>query len=72
METTIKLFDIVALTEALPEHNLVVGQVGTVVEILEPGAFEVEFSDNDGVAYALLTVRTKQLMILHYRPVKVA
>ena len=48
----IELFDIVALTYDLPEHNLWRGQVGTVVEILANGeAFEVEFSDRDGRTY---------------------
>ena len=48
----IKLFDVVALTHDLPEHNLWRGQVGTVVEILSNGdAYEVEFSDRDGRTY---------------------
>lgn len=42
----IRLFDVVALTEDLPEHGLVRGQVGTVVEELAPEAFEVDFSDD--------------------------
>ena len=45
-----KLLDIVALLENLPELNLYRGQVGTIVEEYEPGVFEVEFSDNTGKA----------------------
>ncbi len=37
-----KLLDIVALLENLPELNLYRGQVGTIVEEYEPGVFEVE------------------------------
>lgn len=64
----IQLLDVVALTEDLPERKLRRGQVGTVVEILDEGVFEVEFSDTDGRTYAMLAVRADQLMVLHYTP----
>ena len=65
----IKLFDVVALTHDLPEHNLWRGQVGTVVEILSNGnAYEVEFSDQDGRTYQSLGFRAPQLMVLHHEP----
>ena len=38
------LLDVVALLAEQPAHDLVRGQVGIVVEILD-GAYEVEFSD---------------------------
>jgi hypothetical protein len=41
--TPVKLLDVVALLGDKPEEGLVAGQVGTVVEILGPGVFEVEF-----------------------------
>jgi hypothetical protein len=69
MQTNIDLLDVVALTEDLPEHSLTRGQVGTVVEELAPDVFEVEFSDNEGHTYATLSLRSDQLMILHYEPV---
>ncbi len=70
MAEPIKLFDVVALTVDLPEHNLGRGQVGTVVEPLADGnAFEVEFSDSEGRTYASLGLRPDQLMVLHYEPV---
>ena len=53
----VKLLDDVALLEDLPEHGLQRGQVGTVVEELAPGVFEVEFSDSDGRTYALLPLK---------------
>jgi len=72
MHEEIKLLDVVALTEDLPEKGLVRGQIGTVVELLAPNVYEVEFSDNEGRTYASLSVKAEQLMVLHDRPVKVA
>ena len=74
METPseIKLLDVVALTEDLSERKLSRGQVGTVVELLSPGVFEVEFSDNEGRTYASLYLRGYQLIDLHYEPVEAA
>jgi hypothetical protein len=68
----IKLLDVVALTEDLPDRKLRRGQVGTVVELLAPNAFEVEFTDNDGRAFASLALKANQLMVLHYQPVEAA
>ena len=67
MNTGIKLFDVVALTVDVPAKALLRGQVGTIVEALEPGAWEVEFADEDGHAYAELALPGDQLMVLHYR-----
>jgi len=63
-----KLLDVVALLEDLPQLGLYRGQVGTIVEEYEPGVFEVEFSDTTGKAYALETLKESQIMILHYQP----
>lgn len=69
MTHQINLFDVVALTEDLPEHNLWRGQVGAVVEILAGGkAFEVEFSDREGRTYESLGLRPDQLIVLRYEP----
>ncbi len=72
MTTTIPVLDVVALTEDLPKRGLYRGQVGTVVEELAPDVFEVEFSDNNGRAYATLALHAEQLMVLHYQPVEMA
>jgi Domain of unknown function (DUF4926) len=61
-----KPLDVVALLEDLPGRALVRGQVGTIVEILAPGVFEVEFSDNDGRTYATLALRENQFLVLHH------
>ena len=67
MSAEIKLLDVVALTEALPEHGLRRGQVGTIVEVLESDVFVVEFVDNNGRTYATLSLRATQLMVLHHQ-----
>lgn len=68
MPDSIQLLDVVALTEDLPAENLYRGQVGTVVEILAPDAFEVEFINSQGQTYALLALKTEQLLRLQYEP----
>ena len=65
-----QLLDVIALAQDLPQFNLSKGQVGTIVEVYEPGVFEVEFSDISGRAYAIKTLKEHQLMILHYEPIK--
>lgn len=63
-----KLLDVVALTQTLPNLKLSKGQVGTIVEVYEPAVFEVEFVDLNGRTYALETLSANQLMQLHYAP----
>ena len=70
MSPEIASLDVVALVEDLPAHGLVRGQVGTVVELLAPGVFEVEFSDDEGRSYAMLALKVDQLMVLHHNPVR--
>jgi len=71
MHATPRLLDVVALLSAVPAHGLLRGQVGTVVELLE-GAYEVEFSDDDGTSYAQLALTSDQLLILYHRPPRVS
>lgn len=69
----IQLLDVVALVSDLPEHNLLRGQVGTIVEELAPDVYEVEFSDNStGHPFAMLSLNAEQLMALHYAPAQPA
>lgn len=63
----IKILDTVALTEELPGEGLRRGEVGTVVEKWADGVYEVEFSDQNGVAYAFAAVPAIKLMPLYYR-----
>ena len=61
----IKLLDTVALLEDLPERGLKRGEVGTVVELLAPDVYEVEFCDEAGQTYAELALRGELLVPLH-------
>jgi len=62
----IKLLDVIALLEDLPQEKLRRGEVGTVVEMLAPAVYEVEFSDDEGRTYAMLPLRRDQIMLLHF------
>lgn len=64
----IELLSVVALLENVSGKRLRRGQVGTVVETLAPGVYEVEFSDDAGRTYASLALRADQLMRLHHEP----
>jgi hypothetical protein len=67
-QAPLQLLDVVALLDSLPAQNLASGQVGTIVELLAPGIYEVEFSDDEGQTYALLPLHGKQLLQLHHKP----
>ena len=77
----IKIFDVVALLNPIPNNLLTLvepeyqsieylpkGQIGTVVEIDE---FEdklyylIEFSDNNGCEYAMARLTENELLVLH-------
>ncbi len=61
-------FAVVALLRDKPEDSLVRGQVGTIVEDLALDVYLVEFSDDEGRAYAVATFRSEELIRLHHRP----
>jgi hypothetical protein len=64
MSEPVKLLDTVALLNDMPQASLRRGHVGTVVEALAPGVWEVEFSGDDGQAYACLPVQATDLLVL--------
>ena len=68
MTASIRLLDVVALTEDVPDKKLLRGQVGTVLEVLAPEVYEVEFCDDEGHAYTSTALSASQLLILHYCP----
>ncbi|HEY0070401.1 MAG TPA: DUF4926 domain-containing protein [Chloroflexia bacterium] len=72
MKNDIHLLDVVAVIEDIPARGIHRGQVGTVVELLADGVFEVEFNDDEGRTYATFPLSADQLMVLHYGPVEVA
>jgi hypothetical protein len=76
VETAIHMHDTVALledtrathfetNEPLLLHR---GQVGTVVMTYDGAAFEVEFADREGRAYALIPIGAEKLMLLRDSP----
>ena len=80
MNSEIQMHDIVALLEDLPTKHFITGapltlrrgQIGTVVMTYDGSAFEVEFSDAQGRAFAMLPVPISKLILLHEAPETVA
>lgn len=64
----LEMLSVVALIEDLPEKNRRPGRVGTIVENLAPGVYEVEFSADDGGTYASAAVKAHLLMRLYHEP----
>jgi hypothetical protein len=62
------LLDVVALLSDVPAQRLSRGQVGTIVEELEDQNLLVEFSDDQGHAYAVAPCPRTELLVLHYVP----
>jgi hypothetical protein len=70
----IPLLAYVALVVDVPERGLTRGQLGTVVEKLgsDNAPFLVEFSGEDGQAYAFAELRPEQVIQLHRRTTEAA
>jgi hypothetical protein len=79
MHTEIKMHDLVAPTEDIPARHFTTGarltlhrgQIGTVVMTYDGSAFEVEFADAQGRAFAILPIETEKLLLLHDAPSEV-
>jgi len=65
----VKLLDVVALLEDRKQDGLVSGQIGTVVEVYPPDAFEVEFLDSEGRTISLVTLKRSEFLVLRHEPV---
>lgn len=59
---TIKLHDVVALTQPLPDHHLRRGELGVVIDVGPNEQYLLEFADRNGVPYATTTVAADSLM----------
>lgn len=68
--TELELLSVVAVLRDVQEQKLVRGQVGTIIEKLTPNVYLVEFSDDDGRAYALASLRSEGLIRLHHQTVE--
>lgn len=62
MTQELKLHDVVALTQSLPEHNLRRGEVGVMIDIGPNDQYLLEFTNCNGVPYATPTVPADGLM----------
>ena len=62
------VLDVAALLTDLPAQRLARGQVGTIVEQLDDQTLLVEFSDDQGRAYAVAPCPRADLLVLHYVP----
>jgi hypothetical protein len=67
-KTPVKLLDVVALLADKPEDGLVVGQVGTVVEVLQPDVYEVEFLSSKGKTTAVTELKRPEVLLLKHEP----
>jgi hypothetical protein len=63
-----KILETVALLADLPAAGLARGQVGTVVDLPDEATALVEFSGDDGRAYAIVPCPRADLLVLHYVP----
>ena len=76
MNCQIRMHDVVGLLEDMPTTHFSAGsplllrrgQIGTVVMTYDGSAFEVEFADQHGRSYALLSVPAEKLILLHETP----
>jgi hypothetical protein len=77
--SNINEYDLVALTDeqsathktSLKTIQLQRGQIGTVVMRLAPEVWLVDFADGQGNTYAMETIPTAQLLLLHQEPIAV-
>jgi hypothetical protein len=68
LQSAVSVLNVVALLADVPARGLARGQVGTVVEVLDDNTALVEFSDDDGRAYAVAPCPREDLLVLHYEP----
>ena len=66
----LELFDSVVLLEDLPDERLRRGSIGAIVDVWDDrrGIFEVEFADRDGRPYAMIALRSDQLLKARWEP----
>jgi hypothetical protein len=57
----LKELETIVLTEDLPEHGLVRGDLGTIVLVHTAGGYEVEFMTLDGETIAVVSLHSHQV-----------
>lgn len=68
----VNLLDVIAVLEDQPEQNLVAGQVGTIVEVIAPDVFEIEFCDGEGRTHGFAELRRQDFLVLRHEPAMAA
>jgi hypothetical protein len=68
MKDEVKLLDVVALINDVPQHRLHRGEIGAVVECHGDEIFDLEFVAQDGYTYALVTLPAELLIPLREKP----
>ncbi len=63
------LLDVVVLLMDMPDEKIRKGSLGTVVETFTNGTYLVEFTDLNGVTYAMPIIPADQLIKVHQEPV---
>ena len=58
---TYQLLDTIVLDRDVPEHGLRKGDLGAIVDVYEPDAFEVEFVTASGRTAGLLTLNARDI-----------
>lgn len=59
-----ELLDVVELLVDLPEVELQAGDQGTILEIYDDRAYEVEFANSHGETQALLALKPEQFVVV--------
>lgn len=80
MNAELQTHDLVAPTEDIATRHFLTGapltlrrgQIGRVAMTYNGSAFEVEFADSQGRAFALLPIAADKLMLLHDAPAATA
>lgn len=72
MEPSANQYDTVALLRDRSDLGLVIGQVGTIVDIHGPDAFEIEFCTSNGSTIALTELARADFLILRHDAVVAA
>src|SRR5438094_8979965 len=67
-DTPAKLLDVIAVLADKPANGLVSGQVGTIVEVLAPGVFEVEFCNSEGRTLGFAELKREEFLVLRHEP----
>lgn len=67
MPNPIQSNDLIALRDALPQHNLSPGRIGRVLQVFIPEEAEIEFVDNPGHTVATIHLKIEQFTVLRHQ-----